>query len=55
MLTSEPRLGRWNDATSAMCVEVLHLRYVVAAAENRSFRRAVAALNITQPIRGCRE
>lgn len=32
-----------------MCVEVLHLRYVVAAAEHRSFRRAAAALNITQP------
>ncbi|OJV03291.1 LysR family transcriptional regulator, partial [Nitrobacter sp. 62-23] len=26
-----------------------HLRYVVAAAEHRSFRRAAAALNITQP------
>jgi DNA-binding transcriptional LysR family regulator len=32
-----------------MCVEVPHLRYVVAAAEHRSFRRAAAALNITQP------
>lgn len=32
-----------------MCAEVIHLRYVVAAAEHRSFRRAAAALNITQP------
>ena len=32
-----------------MCVEVPHLRYVVAAANHRSFRRAAAALNITQP------
>ncbi len=32
-----------------MCVEVPHLRYVVAAADHRSFRRAAAALNITQP------
>ena len=32
-----------------MCVEIPHLRYVVAAAEHRSFRRAAAALNITQP------
>jgi DNA-binding transcriptional LysR family regulator len=32
-----------------MCLEVPHLRYVVAAAEHRSFRRAAAALNITQP------
>ncbi len=32
-----------------MCVEVPHLRYVVAAAEHRSFRRAAASLNITQP------
>lgn len=32
-----------------MCVEVSHLRYVVAAAEHRSFRRAAAALYITQP------
>lgn len=32
-----------------MCVEVPHLRYVVAAAEHRSFRRAASALNITQP------
>lgn len=32
-----------------MCVEVCHLRHVVAAAEHRSFRRAAAALNITQP------
>jgi DNA-binding transcriptional LysR family regulator len=30
-------------------MELLHLRYVVAAAEHRSFRRAAAALNITQP------
>jgi DNA-binding transcriptional LysR family regulator len=27
-----------------MYVEVIHLRYVVAAAEHRSFRRAAAAL-----------
>lgn len=32
-----------------MCVEVPHLRYVAAAAEHRSFRRAAAALNIAQP------
>jgi DNA-binding transcriptional LysR family regulator len=32
-----------------MCVEVLHLRYVVAAADHSSFRRAAAMLNITQP------
>jgi len=32
-----------------MCVEVPHLRYVVAAADHASFRRAAAALNITQP------
>lgn len=32
-----------------MCVEVSHLRYVAAAAEHGSFRRAAAALNITQP------
>lgn len=32
-----------------MGAEVTHLRYVVAAAEHRSFRRAAAALNITQP------
>jgi DNA-binding transcriptional LysR family regulator len=32
-----------------MCVEIPHLRYVVAAAEHRSFRRAAAALNIAQP------
>lgn len=32
-----------------MCVEVSHLRHIVAAAEHRSFRRAAAALNITQP------
>lgn len=32
-----------------MSVEVPHLRYVVAAAEYRSFRRAATALNITQP------
>jgi len=32
-----------------MYVEISHLRYVVAAAEHRSFRRAAAALNITQP------
>lgn len=32
-----------------MCLEIPHLRYVVAAAEYRSFRRAAAALNITQP------
>ena len=32
-----------------MYAEVVHIRYVVAAAEHRSFRRAAAALNITQP------
>lgn len=32
-----------------MCVEVPHLRYAVAAADHASFRRAAAALNITQP------
>ena len=32
-----------------MCVEVPHLRYVVAAADHNSFRRAATALNITQP------
>lgn len=32
-----------------MCLEVPHLRYVVAAADHRSFRRAASALNITQP------
>ncbi len=32
-----------------MCIEVPHLRYVVAAAEHSSFRRAASALNITQP------
>jgi DNA-binding transcriptional LysR family regulator len=33
-----------------MRVEVPHLRYVIAAAEHRSFRRAAAAaLDITQP------
>lgn len=32
-----------------MCVDVPHLRYVVAAAEHRSFRRAATALNVAQP------
>lgn len=32
-----------------MCVEVPHLRYVVAAADHPSFRRAALALNIAQP------
>ena len=32
-----------------MSVEIPHLRYVVAAAEHSSFRRAATALNITQP------
>lgn len=32
-----------------MCMGISHLRYVVAAAEHCSFRRAAAALNITQP------
>lgn len=32
-----------------MSVEVPHLRFVATAAEHRSFRRAAAALNITQP------
>ena len=32
-----------------MCVEIPHLRYVVAAADHSSFRRAAATLNITQP------
>lgn len=32
-----------------MCAEILHLRYVVTAADHRSFRRAAAFLNITQP------
>lgn len=32
-----------------MRAEVVHLRYIVAAGEHRSFRRAAAALNITQP------
>lgn len=32
-----------------MSVDIVHLRYVVAAAGHRSFRRAAAALNITQP------
>ncbi len=32
-----------------MSVEVPHLRYVVAAADHSSFRRAAATLNITQP------
>jgi DNA-binding transcriptional LysR family regulator len=32
-----------------MCVAVPHLRYVVAAADHSSFRRAATALNITQP------
>jgi DNA-binding transcriptional LysR family regulator len=32
-----------------MCVEVPHLRYVVAAADHSSFRRAAATLNVTQP------
>lgn len=32
-----------------MGVEVTHLRFVIAAAEHRSFRRAAAALNIAQP------
>lgn len=32
-----------------MCAEIVHLRYLVAAAEHRSFRRAAAALNVAQP------
>jgi DNA-binding transcriptional LysR family regulator len=32
-----------------MSVEVPHMRYVVAAAQHRSFRRAACALNMTQP------
>ena len=32
-----------------MFVDIPHLRYVVAAADHDSFRRAAAALNITQP------
>jgi DNA-binding transcriptional LysR family regulator len=32
-----------------MRVEVRHLRYVLAASDHSSFRRAAAALNITQP------
>jgi DNA-binding transcriptional LysR family regulator len=32
-----------------MSAEIVHLRYVVAAADHRSFRRAAAALNIAQP------
>ncbi|MGD9920343.1 MAG: LysR family transcriptional regulator, partial [Pseudorhodoplanes sp.] len=32
-----------------MSIEICHLRYVVAAADYRSFRRAAAALNVTQP------
>lgn len=32
-----------------MCVDVVHLRYAVAAADHRSFRRAAVALSITQP------
>jgi DNA-binding transcriptional LysR family regulator len=32
-----------------MCVQVPHLRYVVAAADHSSFRRAATALNLTQP------
>ncbi len=32
-----------------MGVEIVHLCYFVAAAEHRSFRRAAAALNISQP------
>src|SRR3954453_23216267 len=32
-----------------MSVEIPHLRYVVAAADHSSFRRAANALNITQP------
>lgn len=32
-----------------VCVDIPHLRYVAAAAEHRSFRRAAAALNIAQP------
>jgi len=34
---------------SAPSVEVLHLRYVAAAADHSSFRRAATTLNITQP------
>src|SRR6185437_12781173 len=33
----------------AMCMNVPHLRYVVAAADHSSFRRAAFALKITQP------
>ncbi|MGD9920094.1 MAG: LysR family transcriptional regulator [Pseudorhodoplanes sp.] len=32
-----------------MCLGLPHLRYIVTAAEHRSFRRAAAALNVTQP------
>jgi DNA-binding transcriptional LysR family regulator len=32
-----------------VCVEIHHLRYVVAVAEHNSFRRAAAALNTSQP------
>ncbi len=32
-----------------MCVDVPHLRYVVAAAEHRSFRRAAGVLSVAQP------
>jgi DNA-binding transcriptional LysR family regulator len=39
--------GAMNAAK--MRIEIQHLRYVVAAAEHCSFRRAAAALNITQP------
>src|SRR5262245_1475021 len=32
-----------------MCLEITHLRYLVAAAEHRSFRRAASSLNVAQP------
>jgi Bacterial regulatory helix-turn-helix protein, lysR family len=41
--------ARCDRTDQGMYVEVIHLRYVVAAAEHRSFRRAAAALNIAQP------
>lgn len=37
------------EGASTVCVDVPHLRYVAAAAEHRSFRRAATALNVTQP------
>lgn len=49
MHLQDASIGPEFEWTESMSIELSHLRYVVTAAEHRSFRRAAAALNITQP------